>query len=57
MVELTLPKNSKVTEGKTWPIPHAKVKGDKGTRMMVQIPASTPTPSTSMTAGRWFWMR
>ena len=32
MVELTLPKNSKVTEGKTWPIPHAKVKGDKGTR-------------------------
>ena len=32
MVEFALPKNSRVTEGKTWPLPHAKVPGSKGTR-------------------------
>ena len=31
MAEFALPKNSKVTEGKKWPMP-PKVKGDKGTR-------------------------
>jgi succinate dehydrogenase / fumarate reductase iron-sulfur subunit len=31
MVEFTLPKNSKVTEGKTWPL-KSKAKGQKGTR-------------------------
>jgi succinate dehydrogenase / fumarate reductase iron-sulfur subunit len=32
MVEFALPKNSRITEGKTWPLPHAKVAGNKGTR-------------------------
>src|ERR1700682_5109498 len=31
MVEFTLPKNSKVVAGKTWPLPK-KAPGDKGTR-------------------------
>lgn len=31
MVQFTLPKNSKVTEGQTWPLKH-KAKGNKGTR-------------------------
>jgi succinate dehydrogenase / fumarate reductase iron-sulfur subunit len=31
MVQFTLPKNSKVTEGQTWPLKQ-KAKGDKGTR-------------------------
>ena len=31
MVQFTLPKNSKIMEGQTWPLKH-KAKGNKGTR-------------------------
>ncbi len=31
MVEFTLPKNSRIVDGRTWPLP-TKAKGDKGTR-------------------------
>ena len=59
MVQLTLPKNSRIVEGKTWPKP-------AGAKRLVeykiyrydpddgeQSAASTPIASTSTIAGRW----
>ncbi len=62
MVQLTLPKNSRVTEGKTWPRPAARARcaniaSIAGTRTTARIRASTPIMSTSTTAGRWFSTR
>ena len=63
MVELTLPKNSRVTTGKTWPRPEGAknvrtfriYRWDPGQR---REPArSTPTSSTWTRAGRWSWTR
>ena len=62
MVQFTLPKNSKVTEGKTWPHP-AKAKPSANTasiagiRTTGAIRASTPIMSIPAIAGRWFSTR
>ncbi len=61
MVQLTLPKNSTVQNGKTWPAPagakkHATVQGlplRSGRRPATR--AGTPTRWTSTPAARWSW--
>jgi succinate dehydrogenase / fumarate reductase flavoprotein subunit len=62
MVELALPKNSQVTEGKVWPKPEGanrtrEFKVYRWIRTMTRTRAWTPTPSTWTIAGRWFWTR
>ncbi len=60
MVQLTLPKNSQLTEGTVWPKP-------AGTNHLTEYkiyrwnpddgknPTSTPIMSTATIAGRWCW--
>ena len=59
MVEFTLPKNSRVTEGKSWP-PRAGAKGAREYRIYRWDPDTGTNPrmdtyqvDTSTTAGRW----
>ena len=58
MVQFTLPKNSKMSEGKVWPVPAG---GHRTTAFRIyrwdpddgQNPRWTPTTSTATIAGRW----
>ena len=62
MVELTLPKNSRMTVGKTWPKP-AGAKNVRAFKIYRCDPDSgqtrgwTPISSIWTAAGRWFWTR
>ena len=62
MVQLTLPENSRIKPGKTWPKP---ANAKKTTEFRIYrwnpddgpIRASTPISSTAMIAARWFSTR
>ena len=63
MVQFTLPKNSKITEGKTWPRPTgarhvtASSASTAGIRTTRPTRAWTPISSTATIARRWFSTR
>ena len=62
MVQLTLPKNSQMRTGKTWPKPETggnlrKFRSTAGHPMMTTTRAWTRISSIWTIAGRWCWTR
>lgn len=62
MAEFKLPKNSRITKGKTWPKPEGATnirtfRIYRWNEESGNCPVSTPIMSIWTNAARWFWMR